>query len=182
MYNAPVKLTPITVNGSIICTWCFGTGGRFGAFPHSLLHTTQCLNMFLTHCRYPKSVGYMSQCCLFQCGNVSHGHAISSVSLCFLGKRKGNLVEWETGALCILPLQQIIPYRVVLLRGDELDWRLVGSLGKTSCWVAVIQDWLSSFAVSGPVTLDNVAFKLLIKCNTTLYSLFSLLYLLMSIH
>ena len=52
IYRAPVKSTPVTVNGGDSVTRTFGSGGGSGArkgFPFNLLQTTHCLNNFLTH-------------------------------------------------------------------------------------------------------------------------------------
>ena len=54
IYRAPVKSTPVTVNGGDSVTQTFGSGGGSGAwkgFPFNLLQITHCLNNFLTHWR-----------------------------------------------------------------------------------------------------------------------------------
>ena len=52
--NAPVKSTPVTVNGGHSVTRTLGKGGGLGAlygFPDSLLHVTHWRSNFLTRCR-----------------------------------------------------------------------------------------------------------------------------------
>ena len=52
-YNAPVRSTPVMVNGSDCCTRSLGSGGGSGALygaPEYFLQVTHCLIVLLTRC------------------------------------------------------------------------------------------------------------------------------------
>ena len=119
---------------------------------------------------------------------------MSIVCLHFLGNKYGNLVDCETGALWILPPQEIIlslsRYKQSCCtsgrRDKDFDWRFAISVGKLSSWADLIYSFCaraSSVAVSGPFDCCDGFLVLFAKRSTyavTLLSLVSLLYLLMS--
>ena len=116
-YRAPVKSTPVNVNGCTSCVLNRGRGGGSGAgysFPVILRQVTQWCNIDLTYwraagiqydCRKAVTVmavpEWQSLTCMSRMTNLD--------SECLEGSRYGNLVVSLTGALWMRPPQRSNP-------------------------------------------------------------------------
>ena len=191
MYSAPVKSTPVMVNGATSLRWSLGNSAGSGAeygLPWWHLQIVQWRRSRLMHCQ-PEGTQY---CCLSAVramftppwkSELWSEYMSNFVKPCFGGRRCGNLALSLRGALWIRPPHLRRPSssrkrRSCLTKVGALlldlvvfcDLRVEISLEKVCSWQVLIHislAVLSSVGVSGPVILRSWGcLMFLVKCWT----------------